>query len=340
VGPLVTPGSTGRYEGGDVRKMKRFRDRIRGQVSCQPRLTRRVMHGAAMALALISAASATAQELTPRAYWPAPKGTRVMTVGMSYVDGDLVPDPSLPFTGLDSTISTFVLGYLQTIDLFGRSANVVFEAPFSDGTTTAVIPEMGTLERSYRGVGDVAATLSINLSGAPSMSREDFAALRQNPRPILGASIKVVAPTGDYDSDRVINVGANRWAARAELGYINALTPRLLLEVKAGAWVFDDNDDFLGQRRSQAPIYSLQANLIRRFAPGFWLSLDASAYRGGRSEIGDVLLNDLQRDSRIGASLVFPVLKRNALRISLVRGSLNDSDESFNIVSVALQHFL
>jgi hypothetical protein len=136
----------------------------------------------------------------------------------------------------------------------------------------------------------------------------------------------------------VINVGSNRWAVRGELGYINALTPRLLLELKTGAWFFSDNDNFLGLRREQNPIYSLQANLIRRFKPGFWMSLDASAYRGGRSEIGGQLLNDLQRDTRVGASLVVPVLKRNALKFSVVHGSLNDSDESFNIFSIALNH--
>jgi hypothetical protein len=284
------------------------------------------------------ASETAAQELTPRSYWPAPKGTRVGTLGLAYTDGDQIPDPSLPITGLDSSISTFVVGYLQTIELFGRSANIVFEAPFSDGTTSAKAPGGETLERNYRGIGDVAATLSVNLMGAPSMNREDFAALRRDPHAIFGASIKVVAPTGDYDSDRLINVGANRWAARAEIGYINPLTSRLLLELKAGAWFFTDNDDFLGFRREQDPIYALQLNLIRRFSPGFWLSFDASAYRGGRSQIGDRLLNDLQRDSRIGASLVVPVLKRNAVKFSITNGSVNDSDENFNIFTVALQH--
>lgn len=293
---------------------------------------------AMMLAAMLLAEVTTAQELTPRAYWPAPKGTKVGTLGIAVTDGDLVPDPSLPITGLDSSIKTYVAGYLQTIELFGRTANVVFEVPYSDGTTSADVPGLGTLERNYRGLGDVAATLSINLMGAPSMTPEDFAALRRDPRPILGASLRVVAPTGEYESDRVINVGANRWAARAELGYILPLTSVLLLEAKANAWVFEDNDNFLGVTRQQEPIYGAQLNLIRRFSPGFWLSVDANFYRGGRSQIGPTLANDLQRDSRLGASIVFPVLKRNAVKVSLMTGSLNDSDENFTVMSVALQH--
>jgi hypothetical protein len=287
---------------------------------------------------VLAAVSARAQELTPRAYWPAPKGTRVATVGFAYTDGDIVPDPSLPIAGINSEIVTSVAGYLQTIDLFGRSANVVLEVPFSSGTTTAEVPELGPVERNYQGFGDIGMTLSVNLKGAPTMDRAEFAALRADPRPILGASLKVVAPTGDYDGDRVINVGANRWAARAELGYITALTPRLLLELQAGVWLFTENDDFLGLGREQDPIYALQANLVRRFRPGFWLSLDGSIYRGGRSRLGGNRVDDLQRDSRVGMSLVVPVLKRNAIKVSFAFGSLNDSDESFTQASVALQH--
>jgi hypothetical protein len=280
----------------------------------------------------------TAQELTPRAYWPAPKGTRVATVGMAYTSGDVVPDPSLPIVGLDSEITTTIVGYLQTIDLFGRSSNVVIQVPYSSGTTSAEHPELGTIDRSYRGIGDISATLSINLFGAPTMTREEFAAFRRDPHPVLGASLRVVAPTGDYDDDRLINVGTNRWAARAELGYITALTPRLLLELQAGAWFFTDNDDLLGLKREQDPIYAFQLNLVRRFRPGFWVSLDANAYRGGRGTLEGTRLNDLQRDSRIGASLVVPVLKRNAVKLSVATGSLNDSDESFYIFTIALQH--
>jgi len=292
----------------------------------------------AAVFAMLLANSASTQELTPRAYWPAPEGTRVGTLGIAITDGDVVPDPSLPITGLDSSIRTYVAGYLQTIDLFGRAANVAVEVPYSEGTTFANVPGLGSLERNYRGLGDVAATLSVNLFGGPSMTPEDFAALRRNPHPILGASLRVVAPTGEYESDRVINVGANRWAARAELGYIYPLTPRLLLEAKANAWVFDDNDNFLGVTRQQDPIYGLQLNLIRRFRPGFWLSVDGNFYRGGRSRIGGSRANDLQRDSRLGASVVFPVLERNAVKVSLATGSLNDSDENFTLLTVALQH--
>lgn len=277
------------------------------------------------------------QELTPRAYWPAPQGTQVLTIGAIYTDGDIVPDPSLPITGVNSTITSGVLGYLHTLDLFGRTAHVILEQSYSSGDTVGEVGGMGELERDYSGRGDVAATLAVNLMGAPAMNREQFAALRRDPKPILGASIKVVAPTGDYEDDKLVNVGSNRWAAKFEFGYITVLRPKWLLEIEAGVWVFDDNDDFLGVRREQSSIKSLELHLVRRFSPGFWASLDLNGYRGGQSTVGGRRLNDLQRDSKLGATLVFPIAHKHAIKVAYSAGSINDSDEDFDVYQVSYQ---
>lgn len=284
------------------------------------------------ALAVIYRPEAVAQELTPRAYWPAPVGTQVITIGGGHTSGDIVPDATLPITGLDSSINSLFVGYRRTLDLWGRTANLVLEMPFADGTTEATPLEGRTIRRDYQGFGDVAATLSVNLLGAPAMDGKQFMALRREPHPLLGASIKVVAPTGRYDKDRLINVGANRWAAKAELGYIQPLSRRWAIELTAGAWVFGDNDDFVGFTRQQDPIGSLQFHLVHVISPDIWVSLNANAYYGGRSQVGDRRLNDLQRDSRLGLTFVFPVAPRQAVKASLIHGSLNDSDETFNSI--------
>ena len=297
---------------------------------------RRMKRTLALLLLLLSPL-ATAQELTPRAYWPAPTGTQLLSVGAVHTSGDIVPDPSLPISGLDSEITTLHMGYLRTLDLFGRSANLIVELPYAEGDTVVDTDESGLLERDYRGVGDLAVTLSVNLFGAPAMTPEDFAELRRNPRPILGASLRVVAPTGKYDDDRVINVGANRWAAKLEFGSVTVLRPRWLLEFEAGVWFFGDNDDFLGMTRKQNDIYSAEVHLVHRFRPGFWASLDLNGYKGGRSYVDDRRLRDLQRDSKVGVTLVFPFARKQALKASYAYGSVNDSDESFDIFTLSYQ---
>jgi len=46
---------------------------------------------------------------------------------------------------------------------------------------------------------------------APTFSAEEFSTLDKNPRPILAAGLKLVAPAGDYDDTKLINIGSNRW---------------------------------------------------------------------------------------------------------------------------------
>lgn len=144
------------------------------------------------------------QELTPRAYWPAPQGTKFVLAGYAYSTGDIVTDPSLPLVGVDSTIRTGVFAYQQTISLAGRTTNIQFELPYTDATTTGEF-RGDTVDREITGIGDVSATISINLVGAPTMTRAEFQAFRQNPKPVLATSLKVVAPTGEYESGRDYN---------------------------------------------------------------------------------------------------------------------------------------
>jgi hypothetical protein len=136
-----------------------------------------------------------AQELTPRTFWPAPKGTRVAVVGYSYSFGDVLMDPSLPVSGVDSAIHTGVIAYLQTFSLGGRTANLLLEQPYSWGTTKGQFLGLPA-RRDFSGLGDLGVTLGVNLLGAPSMNRAEFQELRANPRPILGASLKVVPSWG------------------------------------------------------------------------------------------------------------------------------------------------
>jgi hypothetical protein len=283
-------------------------------------------------------ANLAAQELTPRLYWPAPKGTKVLVSGYTYLDGDVLVDRSLPISGVDSRINSGVLAYVQTLGLWGRSSNLLVELPYTWGKTKGFV--YGTpAQREFSGAGDLGVTLTVNLLGAPSMTREDFLKLRANPHPLLGASLKVLAPTGQYDKHRLINVGLNRWATRAQFGSIIPLHPSWLLELSASVWFFGDDDEYLTGKREQAPIYGAQVHLIKRLRPGFWASLDLSAFRGGRQTIEGNKLDDEQRNGKIGATLVVPFLQRHAIKLGYATGTVtrygNDFDQfllSYNVV--------
>jgi hypothetical protein len=279
---------------------------------------------------------AAAQELTPRAYWPAPKGIRVAVVGYSYATGDVLFDPSIPLYGVDSRINAGILAYLQTFSLWGRTTNLLVELPYSWGTTQGLLFE-DPARRDFSGLGDLGVTLAVNLLGAPSMTPAEFQELRAKPHPILGASLKIVAPTGRYDADRLINVGANRWAAKAELGYMIPLRPKWLLELQAGVWFFGDDDDFLPGEREQEPIFAGELHLVKRFKPGFWASLNLNYFTGGRQTIGGNQLGDVQRNSRLGGTVVVPFRGRHAVKIGYSRGVVTEFGTDFRQFIVSYQ---
>ena len=308
-----------------IRRDRRYQD--------EKRPSRSIYLAVALLCAISASVDALAQDLTPRTYWPAPKGTRLFIFGYAYQTGDVVTDPSIPITGVDSRINSAAFAYQQTIDLFGRTGNIQFEVPYVDGTTTGMVSDEPG-RRDVAGFGDISATLTINLIGAPSMSPVEFQELRQSPRPILGASIKIVAPTGEYEPDKLINIGTNRWAARFRLGYIRPLTPKWLLEMSAGAWFFEDNDEFLGETRKQDPIGALNIHVVRRFNPGLWASLDLNYYVGGHTTVGAERRADLQRNSRVGLSFAYPFRKRHGLKLGYSEGVVTESGGDFRTITL------
>ncbi|MFC2119630.1 transporter [Bacteroidota bacterium] len=282
----------------------------------------------------------SAQELTPRAYWPAPNGTMVAVLGYKYSFGDILTDPSLPISGVDSKIHVAFIGYVQTFSLFDRTTNLLIEIPYTWAATTGnIFGPLGELpgRRVNSGIADIGITISINLIGAPAMDLKGFQELRNNPRQILGASLKILAPTGAYEEDKLINIGSNRWAFKSELGYMIPIEEKWLLELELGMWIFADNDKFIGQTRKQDPIFASQLHLVKRFIPGFWAALNVNFFWGGRSNL---LEEDLKRNSKFGVTIVYPFCGRHSLKGGFSMGLVTESGENFKSFLIAYQLLL
>ena len=139
-------------------------------------------------------------------------------------------------------------------------------------------------EVSRFGLGDPRFRLAMNLYGAPAMTPQAFASYRQ--QTIVGVSLTVAPPLGQYDSTKLINLGTNRWSFKPEVGVSRAYG-QWVVEAMAGVWLFTDNTDFVGGRtREQDPIAAMQVHLTYRFTRTMWLAADANYFTGGRTTIG------------------------------------------------------
>jgi len=291
---------------------------------------------AALALVLIAVATtANAQDIEPRAYSNAPIGVNFLIAGGVLTRGGLSFDPAVPVTNAQLEQSSAVLGYAHVFELWGRSGKFDIVLPYTWLSGTA--DRRGQpVEREVNGLGDPKLRVSYNFYGAPALRLPEFSQFEQDL--IIGASLQVSVPLGQYDNERVINLGTNRWSFKPELGISKALGS-LTLEVTGAATFFTNNTDFFnGKTRSQDPIYSFQGHAIYGFRSGIWGSLDATYLTGGRTEIDGELGSDLQRNWRFGSTLAIPIDPNYSVKLYASTGVSARTGNNYDLVGIALQY--
>jgi hypothetical protein len=165
---------------------------------------------------------------------------------------------------------------------------------------------------------------------------KEFANYKQGT--IVGVSLAVTAPGGQYDPHKLVNIGTNRWSIKPEIGISKAWGP-LTAEAAAGVFVFTDNNQpFHGQTLAQAPIYSLQGHLIYNFTKGIWGALDANYYTGGRTTMDNKTADNLQQNWRVGATLAFPITRQNSIKLYGNTGIYSRTGSNYDIVGIAWQY--
>src|SRR5439155_23749609 len=190
------------------------------------------------------------------------------------------------------------------------------------------------VERDVLGPGDPLLRLSVNFSGAPALSMDEYATYHQ--AVIVGASLHVTAPLGQYDSTKLLNVGTNRWSIKPELGVSKAWGP-VTLEVIPAITFFTNNDDFLrGKTLAQNPIYSLQGHLIYEFSRALWATFDATYYTAGRTTI-DGEKGERLENVRLGLTTALSVSRHQSIKLFGSAGVYNRTANNFWAVGLAWQ---
>jgi len=292
--------------------------------------------GLALSLFLWPEISAS-QELEPRAYSVSPVKTNFVVLSNAYAAGDLTFDPSLPVEDGSANINTMVAGYFRSMNVLGRSGNFTVVVPYSSGTVQGVLAGEYT-QVSRSGLRDPSIRFAINLYGAPAMHLKEFASW--NKKTVIGASVVVVAPLGQYDTAKLVNIGSNRWSFKPELGWSRRFG-RWVLDAYGGVWLFTDNKTFYpGLRtRSQAPIVSTQFHLTYNIRPRLWAGVNANFYSGGRTSIDRVPNQDLQKNSRFGGTLSIPLTRRQSFKFSYSTGAYTTIGADFQAFAVGWQYF-
>ena len=287
-------------------------------------------------IAFVSAvANAKAQDAEPRAYSNTPIGLNFLISGYIYSKGKLAFDPDTAIADAKFRSNTAVLAYVRSFDVGGQSAKFDVIVPASSFVAQGLLNGQPR-EREMSGLGDPRFRVSVNLFGAPALSAKDFANYHQDL--IVGVSLQVSAPLGQYDDTKLLNLGGNRWSFRPELGISKAWGP-WTVEIAPSVAFFSDNTDFFGGNTfSQSPIYTLQAHLIHTFQSGVWMALDGVYFAGGHTSLNGVKSDNEQRNTRAGFTLALPVDRNNSLKLSASTGISTRTGSQFSALGIAWQY--
>jgi hypothetical protein len=291
------------------------------------------IYSLAIALSLVLAAVASAQDLEPRSYVNLPVGMNFLGVALIRSDGDLSPTPSSPLQDAELTIDVGALFYGRTFAIAGSSSklNVTAGRTCYEGSATFRGEYTEGRRCEYT---DPRVKLNWNFYGAPAMGMKEFRQWQGGL--VAGASLMATIPLGTYDSDHIINAGANRWMLRPGLG-MSWRAGSWQFELQAAVSFFEDNDDFFGGIHvEQDPLYAINAHIIYNLRKGRWVSVDANYFAGGETTKDGQSGDDRQENSRFGLTYSTPLTQQLSLKIYASTGMMTRVGNEFESLGLGL----
>jgi hypothetical protein len=284
-----------------------------------------------------------AQDLAPRAYVITPLHSNAVVLTYAFYNGSVLFDGVVPITGAAARVSLPVLSLYHSLLFFGRSANLTVSLPYGVGHFHGTV--VGAEASAYRsGLLDSEFRFSVNVKGGPAMELRDFANWRQ--KTLLGVSLKVVAPTGQYDPTKLINYGGNRWAFKPEVG-LSQRWGHWLLDTYGAAWFFTTNPEFFSRNQynpgvtsqTENPVGAFEGHLSYDVKPRFWASLDGNFWFGGKTSLNGVENPSTeQKNSRMGGTVSIPISRHQSVKFSYSNGAYIRYGGNYQNVSIAWQY--
>jgi hypothetical protein len=289
--------------------------------------------GTSFLFALVYISIANSQDLDPRAYARVPVNGTVLISNFTFSKGGVVTDPTLPLRDLEASVEASSVGVAHTFRLFGQTAQAFAVLPYGWAQASAIIGgQSESITRS--GLADMRLRCSVLLLGGKAATLEEFSKILN--RTVLGTSLTVIVPTGQYFHDKLINLGTSRWSFKPEVAFSQMLGKRWMIDFFTGIWFFTTNNSYYpgASVRTQKPLVAFQTHISYNVNPRTWVAFNATYYNGGKSNVNGINSDDKQANSRLGCTLALPVGKRSSLKIAYSTGVIIRMSADFTTVSV------
>lgn len=273
----------------------------------------------ALVVVLVLSGLSAAEDIEPRRWTPLPVGTTVVGAGVVRTAGNIAFDPVLKIEDATVEVDTTLVSVVHAFDLLGKTARFDVHLPQQHARWEGLLDgEPRTVER--RGLADPRLRLSINLLGSPALRGQEFASYRSTHRinTVIGAALAVTLPLGEYQKDKLLNLGQNRFAVQPQLGVVHNHGP-WSYELTGSASFFTKNGHFLvNHTREQDPILLMQTHAVYSDPRGWWASISAAYDWSGKSRVDGVTKDDYREDLLYGISMGLAVSRQVSAQIAYV----------------------
>jgi hypothetical protein len=256
----------------------------------------------------------------PRAFFIVPADTNILSAYYYWVESDLSVDGT--FT-IDGTLRNDILvaQYTRTFDVGGRNVGLFGLIPYVAVDGNLDVPS-SPVNFETQAFGDILIGGVIGLAGNPALTPAAYVTAK--PGLEVGLFAKITLPTGEYDPDSAVNIGANRYSFQLGLPVVwylgeSYLDPSLTtIEITPAVLFFTDNENPGGGAGStgQDPLYTLEAHVTRNINSANWLSLDALYTWGGETSTDGDGADNPREALGLGASWNIAFNPQTSLKVS------------------------
>ena len=272
------------------------------------------------AATLAGVSPAFAQGDGPRAYQVVPNGTNLLAAYGLWLRGNQTADSATVIDGGDIDVDLLLLQATHSFAVANKQAAVFALLPYGE-VSGKIDLRLGSVRGSSTGFGDPVLGAIVGLIGPPPLTLQQFVAYQ--PGYALGALAKVTLPVGNYDEEKVLNVGGNRWALQLGMPmawYLGQsfLDPALTtIELLPSVHFFGDNDDPRGAKTtSQDPLLRIEAHVTRNLNQAVWVSLDGQYVYGGETSEDGRDNDDTQRAFELGGTVNVAFSRSASVKLS------------------------
>ena len=231
-------------------------------------------------------------EIAPGDYEPIPAGGSVLGLYAKYSDSHerYLQDKKLSSSSKLRT-QVELLRFIHSVSI-GQDTVLQpqFILPYGDLHASGDVRALG----SHQGVGDL-------ILGAPLLTKVN------HQQDIFSFGPYFYLPTGNYDHDKALNVGENRWRMLWQAGYIHHFTEHWAVDTAADVSWFTHNNRFGTTKETmrEKPLYEYQAYLRYDYSPLSHIGAGLGYLSGGETSVAQANQHDTQRTLYLRASMSY-----------------------------------